>query len=394
MTRFMQRISVPFEYPVYFTSDLFSRTNGDLIEALTSREPSRRHRVDVIIDSEVAAAWPTLLADVAGYAEAHADRMQLAATPLVLAGGEGSKNDPTVLQGLYARFRELALDRHCFVMIIGGGALLDVVGYAAASTHRGLRVVRVPTTVLGQADSGVGVKNGVNMFGSKNYVGTFAPPFAVLNDPRFLRTLKPRDRIAGMAEAVKVALIRDAEFYRWIEDRADALAAGDEAALAYLCERSAELHLTHIRSGGDPFELGSARPLDFGHWSAHKLESMTSHRVRHGEAVAIGMALDTIYALRKRLLGEGDARGVRRLLERLGFHLWDDALAATDLVGRPTILDGLDEFREHLGGELTVTLLRGIGRGVEVNTIDEAVMRASLRELEDAAGTASAGLAR
>jgi 3-dehydroquinate synthase len=381
MTRLLQRISVAFEYPVYFTHDLFSVANPDLIEALSTREPTRRHRVLVVVDAAVAAAWPALLTDVARYAERHEDRMQLAGPPLVLAGGEDCKHDAKLVPSLYARFRELALDRHSYVLIVGGGALLDAVGFAAATCHRGIRVVRVPTTVLGQADSGVGVKNGVNALGAKNFVGSFAPPHAVLNDPGFLRTLTRRDRIAGMAEAVKVALIRDLTFFRWLEENARGLEAGDAGALAYLCWRSAELHLEHIRSGGDPFEMGSARPLDFGHWSAHRLETMSEHRLRHGEAVAIGMALDTLYSQRLGMIHLADARAVTRLLSRLGFRLWDDVLTTVGPDGRPAVLRGLDEFREHLGGDLTVTLLRGLGHGQEVHEIDEPAMLEALQEL-------------
>ena len=97
--------------------------------------------------------------------------------------------------------------------MIGGGAVLDMVSFAAAIAHRGIRVVRFPTTVLAQADSGVGVKNSINLFGKKNFVGTFVPPFAVINDFDFLETLEPRDRIAGVVEAVKVALLKDAAFF-------------------------------------------------------------------------------------------------------------------------------------------------------------------------------------
>jgi 3-dehydroquinate synthase len=242
--------------------------------------------------------------------------------------------------------------------------------------------VRVPTTVLAQADSGVGVKNGVNAFGVKNFFGAFAPPFAVLNDAHFLRTLGRRDTIAGMAEAVKVALIRDPEFFRWLETHAGPLAAGDPSPLAELIRRSAQLHLDHIATSGDPFELGSARPLDFGHWAAHKLESLTQNRLRHGEAVAIGIALDTIYSADVGLLRRATVEPVLGLLEALGFRLWDDALAATDgRDGRPSVLDGLAEFREHLGGELTVTLLGDIGRGAEVHEMREALVVGALAAL-------------
>jgi 3-dehydroquinate synthase len=378
----VQKFSVPFDYPVYFTEDVFAPDNLHLIEAIARKEPSRRHRTCVIVERAVADAWPRLLDDIGGYVRHHRSRLALAAEPWVVGGGEAAKNDASLIERMQLRLHELGLDRQSFVVIVGGGALLDAAGYAAATVHRGLRVVRLPTTVLGQADSGVGVKNGINAYGIKNFFGTFAPPFAVLNDARFLDTLPPRDKIAGMAEAVKVALIRDAEFFAWLGERAPALAACEGAPLARLIRRCAELHLMHIGSAGDPFEMGSARPLDFGHWAAHKLESLTSNRLRHGEAVAIGIALDTLYSADVGLLPPPVVEPILRLLERLGFGLWDDALdyGAVDST-RPPVLDGLKEFREHLGGELTITLLKNIGEGVEVHDIEEDRMIRALIEL-------------
>ena len=247
--------------------------------------------------------------------------------------------------------------------------MLDAVGYAAATTHRGVRLVRLPTTVLGQDDSGVGVKNGINAFGAKNFLGTFAPPFAVINDTAFLQTLSARDRRSGMAEAVKVALIRDAVFFDWLEHNQQGLRAFEAVPLAHLVRTAAEIHMRHIATAGDPFEHGSARPLDFGHWAAHRLESLTDHELRHGEAVAIGMALDTRYSFETGLLSEACLERICSLLEGLGFSLWHDALARLDDNQKPLLLSGLREFREHLGGELTVTLLRDIGVGVEVHEI-------------------------
>jgi 3-dehydroquinate synthase len=298
----------------------------------------------------------------------------------MVEGGEHVKNDPGAVAALQARLDALRVDRQSHVVIVGGGALLDMAGYVAGVVHRGIRVTRVPTTVLAQGDSGVGVKNGVNAFGKKNFLGTFAPPFAVINDRRFLETLGRRDTVAGMAEAVKVALIRDADFFAWLTAHADALAACEADPLHHLVRRGAELHLEHIATSGDPFEMGSARPLDFGHWAAHKLESLTRNRLRHGEAVAIGVALDTVYSVRTGLLAPAALEPILTLLERLGLRLWDDAL---DLgpAKRPTVLDGLEEFREHLGGELTVTLLREIGRGVEVHEMREDAILNALAEL-------------
>jgi 3-dehydroquinate synthase len=275
------------------------------------------------------------------------------------------------------------IDRHNHVVVVGGGALLDMVGLAAATAHRGVRLIRIPTTTLAQDDSGVGVKNGVNAFGKKNFVGTFAPPTAVINDFDLLASLPERDKRAGYVEAVKVACIRDADFFRRLEGDAAALAAFEPEAMKHLIRRSAELHLNHIATGGDPFEMGSARPLDFGHWAAHKLEQMTGYRLRHGEAVAIGIALDVFYAVRRGLLDRVEAERILRLLEQLGFTLFDPELRAVGSSGSLAVLEGLEEFREHLGGELTITLLEGIGRGIEVHEMDLAEVRRALDDLEE-----------
>ncbi len=372
-----QRIAVPFEYPVFFTRDAFATTNPDLVDAITRHEPGRRHRLLVIVDDGVAAAWPGLAATVASYVEHHGARLVLAAEPLVVAGGERAKNEPAALAAVHARLHALGFDRQSVVLVVGGGALLDMVGYAAATAHRGIRVVRIPTTVLAQNDSGVSVKNGVNAFGAKNFLGTFAPPFAVVNDAAFLTTLSARDTIAGMAEAVKVALVRDADFFAWNETHAQALGACDLGRVSEQVERAARLHLAHIAGSGDPFELGSARPLDFGHWAAHKLEMLTDHRLRHGEAVAIGMALDTCYAAEIGLLSIVARDRILALLQTLGLPIWDVTLRLLGPDERPRLLDGLAEFREHLGGELTVTLLADVGRGVEVHEMrDDAILHA------------------
>jgi 3-dehydroquinate synthase len=266
------------------------------------------------------------------------------------------------------------------VVIVGGGAVLDMASFAAAIAHRGIRCVRVPTTVLAQADSGVGVKNSINLFGKKNFAGTFVPPFAVINDFEFLETLPRRDRIAGVVEAVKVALLKDAPFFDEIAS-GGARVVTDCAMLQRAIARSAELHLQHICGNGDPFELGSARPLDFGHWAAHKLESMTKHRLRHGEAVAIGIALDVEYSVRKGSLDRHTADRIITVLETVGFQLWDDALDQRERDGSHTLITGLREFREHLGGELHITLLRGVGKSFEVTEMDERVILASLDQL-------------
>jgi 3-dehydroquinate synthase len=369
---YFQRFSVPYEYPVHFTEQLFSPDNPILRDTVRRLEPQRRHRCIVFVDDGLCSGTSTLIEQIRGYATAHCDAMELVIPPIAVPGGEKIKNELFHIEWMQGLLQEHRMDRHSFVIVVGGGAVLDAVGLIAATTHRGIRLIRVPTTVLSQNDSGVGVKNGINLKGSKNFVGTFAPPFAVLNDLAFIDDLPPREKIAGMAEAVKVALIRDAQFFTWLERHIDALAVFERGAMATMIRRCAELHMRQIAHGGDPFEAGSARPLDFGHWAAHKLESLTRNHVRHGEAVAIGIALDTRYSVLAGLLAPGVEDCVAALLELLGFRLWHPALEARASDGTYPLLGGLREFREHLGGELTITLLAEIGRGIEVHEMDEA----------------------
>jgi 3-dehydroquinate synthase len=384
----VQRFTVPYEYPVFFGRGVFSPANPALVDAVARREPSRRHRVSVVVEERVAGCWPALGADIARYVECHAARLVLAAPPLVVPGGEACKADPRAPLRIGKWLDELGMDRQSFLVVVGGGALQDMAGYAAATFHRGMRVVRVPTTVLSQNDSGVGVKNGVNAFGKKNLLGTFAPPFAVLNDFDFLETLDARDKAAGMAEAVKVALVKDGVFFTWLARHAETLAAFERDPVAELVRRCAVLHLEHIATSGDPFELGSSRPLDFGHWAAHKLESLSGYALRHGEAVAIGIAIDTRYSVEAGLLAEAAAEQILGVLERLRLPTWDPLLEQRGAGARLAVLDGVAEFREHLGGELTLMMLEGLGQGREVRALDEPKL---LRALEHLAARAARG---
>ena len=382
---YRQRFSVEYDFPVCFTERLFDPANPLLADTLCRSDRTRLQRAVVLLDAGVAAADPQVGARIEAYFAHHRTHIALVAPPLQVEGGEAAKNDLSLVVRLQQQLVEWKLDRHAFVIAVGGGALLDLAGFVAATTHRGVRHVRVPTTVLAQDDSGVGVKNGVNAFGIKNLLGTFAPPFAVLNDFDLLAGLDPRDKRAGMAEAVKVALIRDAGFFQWIEQQAVALSRFDDAPLRQLVQRCAELHMQQIAHGGDPFERGSARPLDFGHWAAHKLEALSAHALRHGEAVAIGIALDTRYSVLAGLLPAGEELRVCRVLETLGFDLWHPALRQRGEDGGLALLAGLEEFREHLGGELTITLLAALGTGIEVHAMHAERIVSALDWLEQRA---------
>jgi 3-dehydroquinate synthase len=377
-----QQLSVRWEFPVVFTHRLFDAENPVLHETLGRLGEDRRRRALVFIDESVADANPTLPADVTRYFAAHASKLQMARPPRIVPGGESIKNDFPYVESLMRLMLEERMDRHSYIIAIGGGAVLDAVGFASALVHRGLRLVRVPTTVLAQNDAGVGVKNGVNFLGGKNAIGTFAPPFAVLNDFEFLLTLPDRDWLNGVAEAFKVAIIRDRLFFAELLATAHLYPQRDFAAMQRLVIRCAEMHLEHIRTNGDPFEYGQARPLDFGHWSAHKLELMSDFRISHGEAVASGVMLDSIYAEAQGWITEAELTQIGDGLRRSGFQLWFDELDAHGPDGRRLIFDGLREFQEHLGGDLCVTYPKGIGARFEVHEIDLAMMDRAIHEMK------------
>ncbi|MCA9285338.1 MAG: 3-dehydroquinate synthase [Phycisphaerales bacterium] len=371
---------VDFVHRLRFTRGLFDPANPILREVL-DLDPSSPRRTVVFVDAGVAAAWPGLSDAIQAYAAAHPTSIRLVAPPETVAGGEAAKNSRAVVDRVLEVVHERAICRRSYVLAVGGGAMLDAVGFAAATAHRGVRLIRVPTTTLAQDDAAVGVKNGINRFGKKNFVGTFSPPWAVLNDEAFLETLSDRDFRAGLSETVKVALVRDAAYFDEIEALAPRLAARDMVATMPVIRRSAELHLRHIVGGGDPFELDEARPLDFGHWSAHKLEQMTGFAVPHGEAVGMGLALDCLYSVRTGRLAEADFQRVRRCMVAM-----DLPLAHAAMKDKKALLAGLEEFREHLGGRLTITLLRGIGEPEDVHEVDEQLMSRCVDEMLDLGG--------
>ncbi len=384
MKRFEQRITVTYDYPVIFCRDVFAQDCG-LLEELLARDDSvpRPYRVLIVIDRGVEQAHPLLAQRITEWLIARRDRIELAAPIEYLPGNEFVKKHDGVVEKLVKLAYQTHFGRKDTFIAIGGGAVQDVVGYAAAILHRGCRLIRMNTTTLSQADAGVGVKNGVDYAACKNFLGTFAPPFAVVNDVTFLPTLAEKDWRNGISEAVKVAVIKDRAFLDWMREHVDELRMRDLPTMSELVEHTAGLHLTHIAHGGDPFEKGSARPLDFGHWSAHRLEAMTCYQLSHGEAVAVGIALDMVYASLLELVTSAECTRVIALLRECGLRVWCDEVALRGTDGKLAILEGLRQFREHLGGELCVTLPKGLGAKTEVHEMDEDLIERAVALLRE-----------
>lgn len=383
MKSIKQEFTVPFSYNVEFTENLFDPANTLFADTVESKDSDLKPTILFVFDSGMYESHPNLIQDISNYELKFSGKFRIVSEPVVIPGGERSKNDPNHVQMILDAIESADLDRHSYVAVIGGGAVTDTAGYAAAIAHRGIRLIRIPTTVLAQNDAAVGVKNGINAYGKKNFLGTFVPPVAVLNDFSFLNTLDDRQWRAGISEAVKVALIKDADFFEELEANADALKMRDKDAMTSLIYRCAELHLEHISTSGDPFERGSSRPLDFGHWVAHKVEQLSGYRLLHGEAVAIGIALDTIYSQLLGYISEDECTRILDLFRACGFSLYVTELEQhlDNPEKKESVLHGLQEFREHLGGELTIMLLDRIGSGVEVHEVDLPLYRKAIDSL-------------
>jgi 3-dehydroquinate synthase len=380
----VEEFKIAYSHRVYFTEGVFASENPLLAETIKACSSAEKPRVFLVADAAFMAANPETSSQITEFFGYHREEIQFLGS-MELPGGEQLKNEPAFLEELYRVIEQKKLCRHSYIIALGGGALLDLVGYAASTAHRGIRHLRLPTTSLSQGDGGCGVKNGINYFGKKNFLGTFTPPEAVINDVDFLKSL-PDDRlIDGFIEAIKVSLIKDGSFFQYIEENAQAILQRDFGIIRKVLEASARHHVLHIARNGDPFELTSSRPLDFGHWSAHKLEVLSDYKLSHGECVAIGIALDSIYSYRKGYLSEAKLQRTLKLIQIFGFRIYDERLSQRAEGGQHVILQGLEEFREHMGGKLTIPLLRDVGDQIEVNDMDLPLLVEcieSLRSLE------------
>ena len=310
---------------------------------------------------------------------------KLLCKPYVLEAGEAIKNDFTIVEKLAKWLLEAKVCRHSYVIAVGGGAFLDAIGFVSSIFHRGVRHIRIPTTTLSQADSGVGVKNGINYLGTKNLLGCFSPPYAVINDLNYLRTLSPRDLLAGLAEAFKVGITKDEKFYQYLKEVAPKIKRADFQVIEKIVIRCAKIHHQHI-SSGDAFERSNSRPLDYGHWVAHRLESLSNNDLRHGEAVAIGLVFDSYCAVELGVLSDQIANDIYDSLSQAGFNLYNPLLNKKNN-GKLEIFDGLEQFREHLGGELTLIMPKKIGQITTINHLSEQIVIKVVDKLQEKASS-------
>jgi 3-dehydroquinate synthase len=368
---------VPFTHRLRFTRDCFG-SDWNVLAALLQSSSDQPAKVQVWLDAGLTQANPELLPQIRRLLNTNSN-IDLVSDVATLPGGEVIKNDSAYVDRILQAIDRDSLDRRSYVIAIGGGAVLDAVGFAAAIAHRGIRLIRIPSTTLAQADSGVGVKNAVNSFQKKNWKGTFAVPWAVVNDQRLLESQPDREFLCGFSEAVKVTLLKDPDHFRHLVLNAERIARREMEVALQAVRNSVLLHLNHITAGGDPFEMLEARPLDFGHWSAHKLEALTNYELRHGEAVAIGVALDTVYSSLALGLDSAVVSSVVQTLKHLRLPVFHDQLL------NPEVFSGLEEFRQHLGGRLTLTMLTAVGHPIDVHEVDLRKMKQAIARLQELA---------
>ncbi|MBI4375076.1 MAG: hypothetical protein HY549_01375 [Elusimicrobia bacterium] len=368
---YLATVAASFDYPMQFTRDAFSPTNADFLNLVRRREPARRHRLFVVVDSGVALARPELCQAVVQYARQFAASLDLAAPPLVIEGGEASKSRPELWSWFQARLCAANLDRQSHLVVVGGGALQDMAGYSAAALYGGLRLFRMPSTVVSQAEAGMVWRSSLNAFGKKDLLSQCYPPSAILLDTELLKSVAPKEKLLGAIEALKIALVRDPDFFHWLADRARLLAVSDPKSIEAMVRWSARLHLESMAEGENPFAPSLPLACDLGHWAAHRAEELLRPQVGYGECAAIGLAVDLLVSREALGLPAETVAAAIHLMEELGLRLWHPSLEQHGLPGRLGLLEGLEDCRRRWPGPTPFLLLRELGEPVWVASIEE-----------------------
>ncbi|GJF31026.1 3-dehydroquinate synthase [Kitasatospora sp. NE20-6] len=304
-----------------------------------------------------------------------------------IGGGEDHKTMDAV-EEICAAAKAAGLDRRGVMIAVGGGVTCDLVGFAAAIYSRGVRYIKVNTTLVGQVDVGVGVKTGVNALGTKNMLGAYHPAHASINDPALLRSLPDRQIRCGLGEIAKMAIIRDADLFRALEEHPEVFrqpapepawlpaAARGRGLEDYVLRTSMALMMEELRPNLREHDL--ARLVDFGHTFGPVVETASDYRIAHGESVAIDMAISTELARVLGLIGAEECERIVRLVAALGLPVHDPATCTPELMDR-----ALRASWERRGRRLHLVVPDGIGSAVFVDDLED-VPPAALEEALDA----------
>ncbi|MCX7188212.1 MAG: 3-dehydroquinate synthase [Proteobacteria bacterium] len=343
-------------YPIYIGSNLLGCAN-----LLLPHLPHKR--VVVVTNTTVAALY--LEALVAMLQEGGVE-----VVPVVLSDGEQYKNAET-LGLIYDALLSCRSERSTPLIALGGGVVGDMAGYAAATYLRGVPFIQIPTTLLAQVDSSVGGKTGINHLLGKNMIGAFYQPRVVLADISTLKTLADRELCAGIAEIIKYGLIRDLDFFVWLEQNMGKLLARDEVALQYAITRSCKNKAEVVAA--DERESGERALLNLGHTFGHAIETGMGYGAwLHGEAVAAGTMMAVDLSCRLGWLGVDDVTRIRSLFEQAKLPVVAPSLG----VDRYLQLMELD--KKVVGGKMNFVLLKKIGHAVVSSVAESELLRQTL----------------
>lgn len=363
------------KYRVISTRGIFDVDNP-LLAKDCGRGPAQRSLV--IIDSKVSELYGDR---VRAYFTHHG----ITATLVAIRADETVKQWDSVSRVVEA-MNEFRIDRREPVVAVGGGMLLDIVGFAASVYRRGTPYLRVPTTLIGLVDAGVGVKTGVNFGKGKNRIGTYAPAAATYVDRELLVSLEDRHLSNGLAEILKVALVKSHELFCLLEDHGRALITDklqgstpelEQAASQVISEA---IHLMFEELQPNLWEACLERCVDYGHTFSPTIEMVSLPELLHGEAVAIDMALTTVLAGRRGNVSSADVNRILSVMSQLNLPVWTDALS------EPRLLDAaLDDTVRHRDGQQRLPLPLGIGRHYFANDVTREEIHAALHELGELA---------
>ena len=344
-------------YPIHIGSDLLTQSEL-LLPYLASKQ------VAVVTNTTVAPLYLSSLAN-------SLQQAGINVLPIVLPDGEKYKNSET-LSLIYDALLQHRCERRTTLIALGGGVIGDLTGYAAATYLRGVPFIQVPTTLLSQVDSSVGGKTGINHPLGKNMIGAFYQPKLVLADIATLKTLPQRELSAGLAEVIKYGLIRDPDFFGWLERNMDKLMQLDSAALSYAIYRSCQNKAEVVAA--DEHETGERALLNLGHTFGHAVENAMGYGVwLHGEAVAAGTVLAAKFSQRLGWLGNEDVERIIDIFKAAGLPVEPPAIG----VERYLDLMGMD--KKVVDGKIRLVLIKDvIGKSVVTSEYDQALLRETL----------------
>ncbi len=343
-------------YPIYIGADLLSQS------ALLARHIKAR-QVLVVTNGTIAPLYlDTVLQQLSAYS----------VETVILPDGEQYKTLEYVTQ-IFDKLLANKFSRNATLVALGGGVIGDMGGFAAACYQRGIAFIQIPTTLLAQVDSSVGGKTGVNHPLGKNMIGAFYQPQCVIADANVLDTLDDRQLAAGLAEVIKYGLIRDAEFFTWLEENMTALLARDKTALAYAIERSCMNKAQVVAE--DETETGVRATLNLGHTFGHAIETgMGYGSYLHGEAVAIGTCQAADLSRRKGWLNDADVDRIIAL-----FKLAKLPTVPPKTIDADRFLELMAVDKKNIDGQIRLILLEKIGKATLPIYVDQASLVMTLK---------------